>query len=241
MPFISITYGIAFLAGVSTFFASCLLPLVPLYLMYLTNLSVDGIVKGNRVMILRTSILFTVGFVSMFILMGAGVGIVGKLLAPYTLITNRLVGILFVVLGLTSLNIIPSRFLPHIRVGALVPRGSGLFGAVLMGTVFALAWTPCVGPVLSVILYWSSQQETLLQGTTLLVIYGLGIGVPFVITGLLFKTVAPLLRKFERFGLLLQNISALIIFSVGVLMLFGYFQYFSLLFLQKLGLNRYAQ
>lgn len=242
MPNTTITYAIAFFAGVTTFFASCLLPLVPLYLMYLTNLSIDGLLKGNKVRILKTSILFTCGFVLMFVLMGAGIGIVGKFLAPYTLVTNRIIGLVFVLLGLSSLNVIPMRFFSRTIVSTSPPFGKvSNYGAFLMGITFALVWTPCVGPVLSIILFWSSQQETLFRGTTLLIMYGLGLGLPFVITGLLFKTISPLLRKFVRFGLLVQYISALLILSIGILMLLGYFQYFSLFLLQKVGLNKFAQ
>jgi len=167
--------------------------------------------------------------------MGAGIGIVGKFLAPYTLVTNRIIGLVFVLLGLSSLNVIPMRFFSRTIVSTSPPFGKvSNYGAFLMGITFALVWTPCVGPVLSIILFWSSQQETLFRGTTLLIMYGLGLGLPFVITGLLFKTISPLLRKFVRFGLLVQYISALLILSIGILMLLGYSQYFSLFFSKKL-------
>ncbi|MCR4330182.1 MAG: cytochrome c biogenesis protein CcdA [Candidatus Roizmanbacteria bacterium] len=242
MPSTTITYTIAFFAGITTFFASCLLPLVPLYLMYLTNLSMDRLVKGHKMRILKTSILFTCGFVLMFVLMGAGIGIVGKFLAPYAPITNRAIGVIFILLGLSSLNIIPMHFLPQREIDTSSQFGLGDDrGAFLIGIAFALAWTPCIGPVLSIILYWSSQQETILQGTTLLILYGIGLGLPFVITGLLFKTISPLLRKLGKFGLLLQYVSALLIMGIGLLMLLGYFQHFSLVILQKVGLNKFAQ
>lgn len=236
----SITYATAFFAGVMTFFASCLLPLVPLYLMYLTSLSIKKLRTGNKTRILKKSLVFTCGFVLMFVLMGAGVGIVGKIIAPYTLITHRIIGILFILMGLSLLNIVPARFFPQ-KIFLAPPRKNNNYDALLMGAAFALTWTPCIGPVLSVILFWSSQQETLIRGTLLLLVYGLGIGIPFIVTGLLFETISPLLRKLERLSSILHYVSAIIIVLVGISMLFGYFQQFSLLLLHKTGLDSFAK
>src|SRR3990167_6119928 len=235
-----ITYLVAFFAGVVTFFASCLLPLVPLFLMYLTRLSVKELKTGNRARILKKRFVFTCGFVLMFVLIGAGVGIIGKIIAPYALITNRIIGILFILMGLSLLNIIPARFLPQ-KFFLSPPQKNSDYGAFFMGAAFALTWTPCVGPVLSVILFWSSQQETLIRGTSLLLVYGLGIGIPFIITGLLFETISPLLRKLEKLSAFLHYISAIIILLVGTFILFGYFQQSSLFLLHKTGLDRFAK
>lgn len=233
----SITYTVAFFAGVSTFFASCLLPLVPLYLMYLTGLSLTNLTKKSRLHVLKMSVLFACGFMCTFVLMGVGVGILGRFLAPYSQIIGRIVGVVFILLGLSILNILPTSFLHEKRFdSAPFLEKSGVFSALIMGVSFAFAWTPCVGPVLSVILFWSSQQETFVAGTLLLVIYGLGIGVPFIITGLFFERLAPFLKRAGLFSQIMQYVSAFVIITVGITMLFGNFQSFTIHLLQRVGL-----
>lgn len=223
-----VTVGIAFISGLITFFASCLLPLVPTYLAYLSGLSLQEkhLSNNQRWHIFTTGLSFVLGFIAAFVLLGLTFQQFAFHLAPYRQILQQVAGGLFILLGLVLLGLLKPKLLTkeyHLPLQNLFIKYR-LVHAFITGVAFAVSWTPCIGPVLAVILYWASQTATALEGTVLLTAFGLGIGLPFLLLAGAFEWLLPMIRKYQRAGYYLSIVSALVIISMGVLLLLGQFQ-----------------
>lgn len=234
---------IAFVGGFVTFFASCLLPLVPTYLAYLSGVSLQSDnAEQHRWSIFRVALFFVLGFISTFVVLGALISQFSVVVASYRVFINRLAGFLFVVLGLYMMGVFKSHILSRemrFDVHHLFKQYRHLH-AFITGIAFGFGWTPCIGPVLAVILFWSSQQASMIQGLLLLIAYGIGLGIPFLIVALGFEKMIPLLRKYARISQYAMYVSGMVIILAGVLMFFGQFQRLSLVLLQLFGLNTLA-
>lgn len=231
-----INFLIAFFAGVVTFFASCLLPLVPTYLSYLTGIALKRNVHKSEVFI--NSLLFTLGFIFIFILMGATANVLGAFFAQSRETVQKIGGAFFIFVALFMLGFLKPAFLykelridmvkHHVRIKKL--------NSLLMGLTFGFAWTPCIGPVLGVVLFWASQSATFASGMLLLLFYGLGIGIPFVLFGLLFEKLSPKLSAANRFGKMLNIIASVLILITGILLLNGKLGFLSIKAVEFLNL-----
>lgn len=238
---------IAFLGGIITFFASCLLPLVPTYLAYLAGIAtskqeeeVDKSIFKRRVFV--NGLIFTFGFIFIFVLLGATTQTLGVLLSQYKPLIRKISGVVFVLMGLFMLDVIKIQSLYQERKFQL-PKSLEKykeFHSFIVGMAFGFAWTPCIGPVLAVILFWSAQTDTVWKGMSLLLSYGIGLGVPFVITALFFESISTKLVKTRKLGKILHDVSALIIIMMGILLFFNQVEYFSYTILNILNLNKFA-
>jgi len=239
----SINFFIAYVAGFVTFFASCLLPLVPTYLAYLSGVSLQSEeAEIKRWHIFRVSAVFVAGFVSTFFVLGMFMNHIGSPINAWRPLIERFAGALFVLLGLYILGVFKQSWMNQehrpkwSKIGERVlgPNVTASFqnwlGAhtyihsFLVGIGFAFGWTPCIGPVLAVILLWAGHADSALAGATLLLSFGLGLGTPFLITGLLFDRLIPVLRKSQRFTKYLQYFAGVFIIISGVLLATGQFQ-----------------
>lgn len=239
---------VAFIGGVVTFFASCLLPLVPTYLAFLSGVataSQESTAKENFLFkreILKNSVLFTLGFIIVFVLLGATASAFGGYLSIHRNIIQMIGGIFFVIVGLFMLGVLKSSTLlseHKADYSKYITKWKWL-NAVIFGATFGFAWTPCIGPVLAVILFWASQAESALHGTLLLLTYGLGLGMPFIVVGIFFEALAPKLSKASKFGFYLNKIASLIIILMGILLILGKVQIVSFFLLEVFGLNSLA-
>ena len=235
---------IAFVGGLITFFASCLLPLVPTYLAYLTGISSDAasdISQKNLVKrgVFVNGLVFTLGFIFVFVLLGASANTVGRALAEYTPIIQKLGGLFFILMGLFMLGLMRFSFLYKERKIELPKKLSKWqkLNSLLVGMTFGFAWTPCIGPVLAVILYWSSQASTISQGIGLLLVYGIGLGLPFLVVALLFESLSTKLSRFSKFGAVLQKLAAIFIIIMGILLILNRVELISIRLLQLFNLN----
>ena len=234
---------VAFLAGFSTFFASCLLPLVPVYLAYLSGLSLTHPqASSHRWQIVKASLFFVFGFVTIFVFLGEALYLFSHLVSFSRTWLDRLGGILFILFGLNLLNIFkpkwlnqefklnPNHWFTHHRY----------FHAFLVGLTFGFAWTPCIGPVLGVILFWASRQATAWLGFKLLLVFGFGLGLPFILVGFAFEPLIPWLKKHANLSRYFQLISGLIILLAGFLLLFDQLQSISFFILNLIHLNSFT-
>jgi cytochrome c-type biogenesis protein len=229
-----VNFLIAFLGGVITFFASCFLPLVPSYLAYLTGVSRAGPRKRD---VLVNSIIFSLGFITIFVLLGASASYFGVLVAQNRRLIQIVGGSFLVVMGLTMLGFAKTTILGReFKFYTKLTRWKKL-NSYIIGSTFGFAWTPCIGPVLAVILYWASQAETIVSGTMLLLVYGLGLGFPFVLFGLFFDYLSHRISVLTKFGHNLQIAAGLLIVVTGVLLALGKLQYFSILLLDFFDLR----
>ncbi|MEG9862818.1 MAG: cytochrome c biogenesis protein CcdA [Parvularculales bacterium] len=186
---LDISIGAAVIAGVLSFFSPCVLPIVPGYLGYLSGLSnangdTEVAATTQRFRLVMASVFFVAGFITIFMLIGLSSSYLGSVMAQSMPWLQQVAGVAIIILGLYFLGLLPVgflsrdlRFMPNFKSG-------GVISAYLVGLAFGFGWTPCVGPVLATIFLVISTSTEGGIGVGLLLAYGLGIGVPFVIVAL---------------------------------------------------------
>jgi cytochrome c-type biogenesis protein len=214
--------GLAFAAGLLSFISPCVLPLVPVYLSYVSGVSVERLGRERRRLLL-VSLLFVAGFTAVFVLFGAGAGGIGRLLAQHRHELAIVAGAFIAFSGLVVAGVIR---LPE-RAVSLAPRAGGPGGAVLTGAALAIGWTPCVGYVLGAILSMAATSSSAVSGALLLLVYSLGLGVPFVLAALAFDWLMARLAAVKRHYRAVQTSAGVILVIVGVLLMFGVFSHLS--------------
>jgi cytochrome c-type biogenesis protein len=211
---------VAFSAGLLSFLSPCVLPLVPVYLASVCGPEIlESQASRGRVPIFFHSLSFVVGFAVVFIILGASAGLAGFALGSH-LLTLKIAGSLLIVFGLFLLATLKFPWLNYEK--RLTPsRGTttGYLRSFFIGVIFSLAWTPCVGPILGGILTLAWSSETAWRGAYLLATYSLGLGVPFLIIGLIFDSIRPLLRHIHRYSTWSYIASGLLLIAVGILIL----------------------
>ncbi|MDF5754952.1 cytochrome c biogenesis protein CcdA [Spongiactinospora sp. TRM90649] len=212
---LALALPIALAAGLVSFLSPCVLPLVPGYLSYVTGMSGED---PRRWRLLLGSGLFVLGFAAVFVAGGALAGSVGGALLGNAEIITRVLGVLTVVLGLAFLGLIPG-LQRDVRIHRL--PNAGLAGAPLLGVVFGLGWTPCIGPTLAVVLTLGLEQGSAGRGALLAFAYALGLGVPFVAAGLAYRKVLHALPAVRRHSRLITRIGGGMLVAVGVLLVTG--------------------
>lgn len=211
---------VATLAGLVSFFSPCVLPLLPGYLSYATGLGAAEIMEGRgaRGRVLAGTSLFILGFAAVFVSSGALFGGLGGMLLSHQRTISVVVGALSILLGLVFAGVIPLGQ-QTFRLQA-VPR-VGIAAAPLLGVVFGLGWTPCIGPTLSVVLTLALNEATALRGAMLALAYALGLGIPFLAAGLAFTRLAGTFDWVRRHHLLLQRVGGALMVAVGLMLVTG--------------------
>lgn len=235
MAYISlVNLFIAFFAGFVTFFAGCLIPIVPVYVSFLAGASV-GRDRIDRFDYLINALLFTLGFAIVFIFIGAGLSSITHTLAIHQRSLEIFGGVVLIVMGILLLDIF-SVPIKQINFFEFVKdkRGSR-FGSLLLGLFFALSWSPCIGPVLASILFWVSISASFWPGMLLLFVFTLGLSLPFILIGLAFETLFPRIRRLQDKLVWMHKIAALALIIFGVLLLTGSFSKLSGYFLARVG------
>lgn len=217
----------AFLAGILMFLAPCTLPIVPGYLAFISGASAGDAYKktggGFRKRVLLNAIAFVVGFSVIFILLGAFAAEAGSFLGPWRDALSRAAGAVIIIFGLTMLGVVripalsqEKRFaVPHfLTIGKAQ-------SSMLIGALFALGWSPCIGPILGTILLFASASATAVQGAVLLAVFSLGLGLPFIATALLLSEASVAIQRYSRFIYGLSIFGGVILLILGMLMLFG--------------------
>ncbi len=222
----SMSFGVAFLAGLASFLSPCVLPIVPSYVSYVTGLTLEELRGGGSAARRQAAIhsgLFILGFSLLFIGLGASATAVGQTLSRLLPLFQQVGGVVVVVFGLYMLGVlkIPA-LLRERRLGtSLEPVGK--VGSVLAGVAFGAGWTPCVGPVLASILLYAGMQATLLRGTLLLTAYSLGLALPFFASAVAFNWTLTRLRPLRRWLGPLERATGAFLVVLGVLLLTGRF------------------
>ncbi len=235
VPLSALNLVIAYAAGFLTFFAGCLAPIAPVYVGYLAGSSPEGLDTKHKAVFTKNAILFTAGFLLIFLLLGLTLNTFARSLAIYRPIIDKVIGLLLVVIGLQFAKVISIPFLNKTYQGRFKGVSGTSTGAFLLGTTFGFAWTPCVGPVLAAILFWVGFQSTLAQGLPLLLLFSLGLGTPFVLLGLAFDKFLPYVKKFNTYAPTINKIAGILLVIFGILIFTGHFSAISSYLLQKLG------
>jgi cytochrome c-type biogenesis protein len=231
----------AFAAGLISFLSPCVLPLVPGYVSLISGAGVEEL-QAQRAGLLRkvmlNSIAFILGFSVVFITLGAISTSVGQLLARYKHSLAQVAGVVIILFGLHLTGLLRIRALYADKRLHSVKGGATVWGSFVIGFAFAFGWTPCVGPILAVILTFASQQDSVAKGIGLLTIYSLGLAVPFLLTSLGIERFLKFYSRFRAHMHAVEIASGALLIVLGVLLVFGRFTIISgyLSFLNRFAL-----
>ena len=217
-----------FVAGLGSFLNPCSLPLLPAYLSYAGGTSAADLLdperrQRHRGRLVGGTLLFVAGFGAVFVLLGIGAGGLGRQVREAERPVEIVGGAAMVVLGLALAGVLRSRWLE--RSGRLeLParlRGAGLWSAFPLGAVFAIGWTPCVGPYLASALTLAAVSSHVGAGAVLLAAYAVGLGTPFVVAALLYASMPDVGRRMARFAVPAARAGGVLVAALGVLLLSG--------------------
>lgn len=213
-------YLLTFFEGVITFISPCLLPMFPVYIAYLSGSGDEG---GKRKTFVN-SLGFVAGFSFIFILLGAFAATLGSFFLAYTWIINIVLGLVVILLGLNYIGILKISFLNKIykpENKESKRRDYNFLSAFFFGTIFSLGWTPCVGAFLGSALAVAAASGHFIKGILLLATYSLGLGIPFIISGLIIGYLKGSFDFIKRNYETINKISGILLVVLGILMLTG--------------------
>jgi len=221
---------VAFGAGLASFLSPCVLPLVPVYLASLAGPEIfETMTRQKRLPVFLHSLCFVIGFSMVFSFWGAGAGLIGSTLVAYSAVIRQVAGGLLITFGLFMLAALKIPWLNYEkRLNLSLGTTTGYLRSFLTGGIFCLAWTPCLaGPIMG-ILSLAGSSGTVWHGTYLLAIYSLGLGLPFLITGVAFDAVTPLLKRIYKYSTAIYVSSGVLLIAVGILILVNKLDWFYL-------------
>ncbi|MBO7934533.1 MULTISPECIES: cytochrome c biogenesis CcdA family protein [Streptomyces] len=210
---------IALLGGLVSFFSPCVLPLVPGYLSYVTGVAGTDLAEARRGRMAAGASLFVLGFTAVFVSGGALFGYAGDSLQANRDVLSKVLGVLMILMGVFFMGLMPwmtqREFRFHRR------PATGLVGAPLLGALFGIGWTPCIGPTLASVIALSSQQGSAGRGAILTVAYCLGLGVPFVLAAVAFRKALGAFGWVKRHYVWVLRTGGIMMIVTGVLLLTG--------------------
>lgn len=218
----SVGLPLAFFAGVLSFLSPCVLPLIPSYVSFITGLSLED-AGARRWVAASHALFFMLGFTLIFVALGASATAVGGLLRYHRVWLERVGGALIVVFGLYLVGAFQWGVFARERRVHLNDKPVGYLGSALVGLAFGAGWSPCIGPILGAVLTYTSATATLGQGVALLLVYSLGLGLPFLIAALAIDRFIGWFQRYRRFIPLVNKVAGSVLVLVGVLLATGYF------------------
>ena len=222
-----VSYIGALFAGLISFLSPCVLPLVPPYLCFLGGTTFDQLTGEGEVPsdvyreVVLAAIAFVLGFTTVFVSLGATATAIGQLVASNLDILAKIAGAAIIVVGLHFLGILKLPFLyREFRRHAVSPP-AGMLGAYLVGLAFAFGWTPCIGPVLAAILAVAAGEDSVSKGVSLLFVYSMGLGIPFVLAALAFGPFMGFLTRFRRHLGAVEKVMGGLLVLTGIMFITG--------------------
>lgn len=221
----------AFVAGVFSITSPCVLPLIPIYITHIAGVSAGEQISAARPIIMRNALAYVIGFSLVFIIFGAALGAAGEFAGSLNFIKQnsfwlvRVGGVMLMVLGLHQLGIFRIPFLyrdAHMNLDGGKPGTIG--SSFVIGLTFGAGWSPCMGPILGVILTMAASQADMGRATWLLVVYSLGLAIPFLVAAMAFSSLPGLMKKVNKHLHLVTTISGAIMIAVGIIMILGWYE-----------------
>jgi cytochrome c-type biogenesis protein len=223
----NVTLFTALLAGVLSFVSPCVLPIVPGYISFVSGASLQELKNELELDMARkrelfwrvagNSIFFVLGFSVVFVALGASATYVGQWFAANRVILARIAGAIIIVLGLHTMGLTPIKWLNYEKRIHAETKPVGIFGSFLIGLAFAFGWSPCIGPILAGVLVLAAQQDTVGKGVVLLSAYSLGLGIPFIITGLAINRFLGFFGRVKKHMKLVEIVAGVLLVAVGFL------------------------
>jgi len=224
----NVSLMVALTAGLISFLSPCVLPLIPSYLAFITGISLEELsaqenLKKVRMAVIGNSLLFISGFSSIFIALGASATYIGSFLQEYIRWFEIAGGAVVVILGLHFAGVFKLKFLERERKFRLKSKPLGLLGTFVVGMAFGAGWTPCVGPILGSILTLAATTQNVARGIVLLLFYSLGLGIPFLLAGVLIHKFFEYFKRVRRYFRIITAAGGVLLVVVGILLISGYF------------------
>ena len=218
----------AFAAGFLSFVSPCVLPLIPGYISFISGASMDEMRGGtvtapttSRTQIFVTSLAFVIGFSLVFVALGASATAVGKFMFARLPLLSKVAGVILIIFGLHTMGVFRLAFLDTEKRVQTQRKPAGPVGAMLVGIAFAFGWTPCIGPILGGILAIAGSKDSVWEGVTLLAVYSLGLGIPFLITSLAINQFFAAAKKIRKYYHAIELASGALLVAIGVLIVTG--------------------
>ena len=222
---VTVSFPLAFAAGLVSFLSPCILPVVPSYVVFVSGLTLEELKDGTSVSARRAavlhSILFVLGFTAVFMTLGWAATAAGQAFARALPWINRVGGLALILFGAYLAGLIRVPALSREGRLHLAIRPSGGAGSFLVGVAFGAGWTPCVGPVLASILLWAGLEATRSEGTLLLATYAAGLGIPFVAASAMFNGFLASAHRIRAWMVPLGRVAGAMLALVGILMVTG--------------------
>ncbi len=220
---------VALLAGILSFLSPCVLPIVPPYLAYMSGISMtelsDRRTSGNGAVL--PALFFVLGLSTVFLFLGFTASAFGAFFLQNQVLFARVAGLVVIVFGLHFLGVFRIAILDRdARIDA-GDRGGSAFGAYVLGLAFAFGWTPCIGPQLGAILSLAASEGSVARGTTLLGIYALGLGVPFLMVAVFVQRSIRVMNRLKPYMGIIEKAMGVLLILVGLALLTGAFTAFS--------------
>ena len=221
----------AFIAGVFSITSPCVLPLIPIYIAHIAGVSAGEDTAAARPIVMRNALAYVLGFSLVFIIFGAALGAAGEFAGSLNFIKQnsvwlvRIGGIFLMVLGLHQLGVFRIPFLyrdAHMNLDGGKPGTIG--SSFIIGVTFGAGWSPCMGPILGVILTMAASQADIGRATWLLVVYSMGLAIPFLVSALAFSSLPGVLKKVNKHLHLVTTISGAIMIAIGIIMIMGWYE-----------------
>jgi len=203
MGVFDVSFGAAALAGLISFLSPCVLPLVPAYLCFVAGTSLDKLLDDDAVdqnlkkRVVISAFFFVLGFTTVFVIMGASASAINRIVFDHIDIISKVAGGVIIIFGLHYMGLFRFAFLQREMRFNPDKTPAGIIGAYLIGLAFAFGWTPCVGPILATILTLAASSDSLGYGISLLTVYSLGLGIPFMAAALAIEPFMNFLKRFR--------------------------------------------
>jgi len=216
---------VVFLEGMASFLSPCILPLMPVYLSYLTGGTLDEIESGDAKLRKKTiinSIGFLLGLTMVFIALGATATTLGRFLYFNSNIIRKVGGIIIIAFGLFHMGVLKINLLSKEKRLNLNIKSPRFINAVVLGMAFSFGWTPCIGPILGSVLMMAASMETYLSGVLLLTVYSLGFSLPFLLTAVFFSWILKKFDNLDKYLKTIKIISGVLLVIMGILVYTNY-------------------
>ena len=236
---LTVSVQAALLAGIISFLSPCVLPLVPSYLCFITGATLDELSNGNGASVSQqrraflAALMFVLGFSTVFVTLGASASVAGQLLREHLGLLSQIAGVFIILMGLHFLGVFKLAILHREARYHHHAKPVGLLGAYGIGLAFAFGWTPCIGPVLAVILTIAASEQDVARGAGLLAVYSLGLGLPFLLAAAGVGTFLGFLRKFRRHLGTVERVMGGLLVLTGIMFLTGSMQTMAYWFLEQ--------
>lgn len=208
-------YLLIFIEGIASFISPCLLPMIPIYLAYFA-----GEEEGSTKKTLLNSIGFVLGFTMVFLVLSIFASVLGSFISQNIQGFKIILGILIIIFGLNYMEILKLKFLNKSNDMKIKISNFNFFKSLFFGAVFSISWTPCIGTFLSSALLLIANEQDVLKGIVLILIYSIGLGIPFIISAVLIEKLKGIFNFIKKHYNIIRKISGVVLIVVGLYIIF---------------------